>query len=118
MNVASDHPEPGAELAANQLAGCATGEDRGQASRSKTFTRNSVVGKVVSFHFCPKCGSTVFWEPERVPHLIGVAVGAFGDPSFPQPEQSVFTTSKRAWAGLPGEMRAFAAMPSTASPKD
>ena len=38
--------------------------------RSKPFTRNSVIGKPVSFHFCPKCGSTVFWEPERMPHLI------------------------------------------------
>jgi len=86
--------------------------------RSKTFTRNSVIGKPVSFHFCPKCGSTVFWEPERMPHLIGVAVGAFADPSFPQPEQSVFTTSKHAWVDLPGEMRTFATMPSTGSPRD
>ncbi|TMJ46161.1 MAG: GFA family protein, partial [Alphaproteobacteria bacterium] len=78
---------------------------------SKIFTRNSVLGKLVTFHFCPECGSTVFWEPERMPKLIGVAVGAFGDPSFPQPEQSVFTTRKHAWFGLPDEVRAFAAMP-------
>jgi hypothetical protein len=80
---------------------------------SKTFTRDSVVGKLVTFHFCPECGSTVFWEPERMPKLIGVAVGAFGDPSFPPPEQSVFTTYKHAWFGLPDEMRAFATMPPT-----
>ena len=43
----------------------------------------------MTFHFCPECGSTLFWEPERMPPLIGVAVGAFADPSFPQPEQSV-----------------------------
>src|SRR5438552_18243247 len=41
----------------------------------KIFTRNSVLGKLVTFHFCPECGSTVFWEPERMPKLIGVAVG-------------------------------------------
>jgi len=86
--------------------------------RAKTFTRNSVVGRFVTFHLCPECGSTVFWEPERMPQLTGVAVGAFADPSFPQPKQSVFTTSKRAWVGLPGEMRAFATMPSTGSPRD
>lgn len=79
--------------------------------RSKTFTRNSVVGTLVTFHFCPECGSTVFWEPERMPHLIGVAVGAFGDPAFPQPEQSVFTTHKHAWLGLPDEMRILATIP-------
>ena len=37
--------------------------------RSKTFTRNSVVGKLATFHFCPECGSTVFWKPERMPQL-------------------------------------------------
>ena len=78
---------------------------------SKTFTRDSLVGKLVTFHFCPECGSTVFWEPERRPELIGIAVGAFGDPSFPQPEQSVFTDHKHAWLGLPDEMRVFAMMP-------
>lgn len=84
--------------------------------RSKTFTRNSVVGKLVTFHFCPECGSTVFWEPERMPQLIGVAVGAFGDPSFPQPEQSVFTTHKHAWLDLREEISAFATMPSADRP--
>ena len=84
---------------------------------SKTFTRNSVVGKLVTFHFCPECGSTVFWEPERMPRLIGVAGDAFGDPSFPQPEQSVFTRYKHAWLGLPGDMPAFATMPPTGSPR-
>ena len=77
---------------------------------SKTFTRNSVTGKDVTFHFCAECGSTVFWEPERMPQLIGVAVGAFGDPSFPPPEQSVFTTDKHGWLTLPEDMPTFAVM--------
>jgi len=85
--------------------------------RSKTFTRNSDVGKLVTFHFCPECGSTVFWEPERMPQLIGVAVGAFGDPSFPKPEQSVFTTCKHAWLSLPSEIRSFATLSPSASPQ-
>jgi hypothetical protein len=93
------------------LFGIAAFFERGAVSvvqgPSKTFTRNSAVGKPVTFHFCPECGSTVFWEPERMPQLIGVAVGAFADPSFPQPEQSVWTNYKHAWLCLPGEMRAF-----------
>jgi hypothetical protein len=48
----------------------------------------------VIFHFCSECGSTVFWELERMPQLIGVGVGAFADPAFPPPERSVFTTYK------------------------
>ena len=34
-----------------------------------------------------------------VPQLIGIAVGAFADPSFPQPDQSVSHTSTQLmWA--------------------
>jgi hypothetical protein len=40
----------------------------------------------VTFHFCPDCGGTVFWEPEQRPELIAVAVGMFGDPDFGQPQ--------------------------------
>jgi hypothetical protein len=83
---------------------------------SKTFTRNSAVEKLVTFHFCPECGSTLFWHPERMPHLVGVAVGAFADPSFPQPEQSVWTNDKHTWLSLPGDIRTFAAMPPPRSP--
>ena len=83
---------------------------------SKTFTRNSAVGKLVTFHFCPECGSTLFWEPERMPHLIDVAVGAFAAPPFPQPEQSVWTNDKHAWLSLPGDSHTFAAMPPPHSP--
>jgi hypothetical protein len=78
---------------------------------SKSFTRDSAAGKPVTFHFCPDCGSTVFWEPDRMPQLIGIAVGAFADPSFPEPDQSVWTNNKHAWLSLPAEMRTFAAMP-------
>jgi hypothetical protein len=77
---------------------------------SRTFISNSVTGKDVTFHFCADCGSTVFWESERMPQLIGVAVGAFGDPSFPPPEQSVFTMHKHHWLSLPKDMPAFAIM--------
>jgi len=76
------------------------------AGVSKTFTRDSsYVGSLVTFHFCPECGSTVFWERESVPGLIGVAVGSFADPSFPQPDQSVWMAHKHPWLSLPDGMR-------------
>jgi len=73
-----------------------------------TFTRDSASGFPVAFNFCRDCGTNLYWEPGRMPHLIGVAVGAFADPSFPQPEQSVWTDEKHAWIGLPDDMRTFA----------
>jgi hypothetical protein len=83
---------------------------------TKAFTRNSITGKPVTLHFCPDCGSTVFWYPERMPDLVGVAVGAFADPSFRQPEQSVWTRDKHAWLNLPDDMRNFAVMPPPRGP--
>jgi hypothetical protein len=50
------------------------------------FARSSDDGKAVAFRFCPVCGSTVYWEAERRPDLIAVAVGAFADPGFPAPK--------------------------------
>lgn len=77
----------------------------------RAFTRDSASGFPVTFHFCGYCGANVFWEPARMPHLIGVAVGAFGDPDFLQPEQSVWTKHKHAWLTLPDGMPAFEVNP-------
>ena len=46
-----------------------------------------------------------------MPDLVGVAVGAFGDASFPQPEQSVWTKDKHAWISLPEDIATFASNP-------
>jgi hypothetical protein len=74
---------------------------------SNAFTRDSASGNPVTFHFCPQCGSNLYWEPQRLPHLIGVAVGAFADPDFPAPVQSVWTKDKHPWVCLPESMRTF-----------
>jgi hypothetical protein len=78
---------------------------------SGTFERDSASGYPVSFHFCRRCGSNVWWEPARLPELVGVALGAFEDPGFPRPEQSVWTQHKHEWLDLPAGMRTFAANP-------
>jgi hypothetical protein len=74
---------------------------------SKVYQRPSASGFDVSFHFCSRCGSNIFWKPRRLPDLIGVAIGAFADPDFPMPEQSVWTTSKHHWLDLPETMTAW-----------
>lgn len=68
---------------------------------SRTFERPSDSGFPVRFHFCPTCGSSVFWEARRMPDLLAVAVGAFGDPDFPAPQQAVHRESRHRW--LPPE---------------
>jgi hypothetical protein len=71
------------------------------------FERESASGFPVKFHFCDRCGSNVYWEPARMPDLVGVALGAFADPSFPQPEQSVWTKDKHACVDLPRDVARF-----------
>src|SRR6516162_1425618 len=51
-------------------------------------------------HFCPTCGTTVFWEADLRPDHIGVAVGAFHDADFPRPTLSVWEESKHGWVGF------------------
>lgn len=65
------------------------------------FERSSASGCAVRFHFCPACGSTLWWEPTRLPDLVAVAIGAFADPAFPAPTQSVWTGDKHDWLAVP-----------------
>ena len=65
-----------------------------------TFTRPSDSGYDIAFHFCPTCGSTVFWEPHRKPDMVAVALGAFADPAFPAPTQAVYEDSRHPWASI------------------
>lgn len=64
---------------------------------STSFSRPSNSGFPVIFHFCPTCGSTVFWAPQRKPDFIAVAVGSFADPEFPAPTQAVYTEHQHPW---------------------
>lgn len=67
---------------------------------SQSYSRPSDSGHPVTFHFCPACGSTVFWMPQRKPGAVAVAVGAFADPDFPAPTQAVYPESRHPWVTL------------------
>jgi hypothetical protein len=41
---------------------------------STTFTRAGDSGSSATFHFCPTCGSTVYWQIASAPDVIAVAV--------------------------------------------
>jgi hypothetical protein len=53
------------------------------------------------FHFCPDCGSQVFYTEPDEPDLIVVSVGSFADPSFPPPTESGYAFRRHPWVGLP-----------------
>jgi hypothetical protein len=66
--------------------------------QSTKWTRPSDSGKPITFHFCPECGSTVYWEIPVAPDIIGVAIGAFTDPTFPPPRFSAYEAYRHPWA--------------------
>ena len=51
--------------------------------RHTAYDRPSDFGDARTFHFCPDCGSTVFFTSADRPGLIAVAIGAFADRDFP-----------------------------------
>jgi hypothetical protein len=53
----------------------------------KEYVRVAASGAKVYSYFCTNCGSTVYWKAERLPNLIGVAVGALADPNYAAPRQ-------------------------------
>ena len=69
---------------------------------SSAYSRDADSGFPVRFHFCPTCGSTVWWEPSRKPEFVAVATGAFADPDFPAPTKSVYGEQRHRW--LPGDI--------------
>jgi len=74
---------------------------------SKVYSRQADSGQTVRFHFCPECGSSVYWEPSRFPDHYVIAVGAFADPTFPAPLLSVWEETMHPWVCLPPDVQHF-----------
>lgn len=74
---------------------------------SKEFVRVTAAGRNFHEHFCPTCGTTLFFFGSYKPDSIGIAVGAFADPTFPAPVRSVWEQSHHPWVGLPDGLQHF-----------
>jgi hypothetical protein len=59
------------------------------------------------FHFCPECGSQVFYTEPDEPDLVVVSVGSFADPSFPPPTESGYESRRFSWLDLPPEIARY-----------
>jgi hypothetical protein len=66
-----------------------------------TYKRGSDDQRWVAHHFCPTCGTTVFYALEAVPGHFGVPVGGFADPTFPPPRFSVYDNRRHPWVKAP-----------------
>lgn len=76
----------------------------GEATR---FARVADSGAEFETFFCPHCGATVYARAGKHPGLMGVAVGAFGDPAYPPPVRSVWEEQKHGWVAVPDGLPRF-----------
>src|SRR5262249_32690239 len=70
------------------------------AGKASAWPRTAESGNALTFHFCPTCGSTVYWEKEGFPGYVAVAIGNFADPNFPAPTIAVWEESRHPWVFL------------------
>ena len=75
------------------------------AGATKMFVR-AVEGssRTITNHFCPDCGSTVYWTLDLRPQHIGIAVGQFTDPEFKRPTRAVWAQHQHEWVALPPDI--------------
>ena len=77
------------------------------SGRSTVFVRTGDAGSRASFHFCPQCGATVYYEAEGLDDFVTIPVGAFADPDFPAPTVSVYEERMHAWVLPPSDAEHF-----------
>jgi hypothetical protein len=75
------------------------------------YVRTGDQGARFRFRFCPICGTNLFHTEEGRDGSVSVAVGGFGDPSFPAPRVSVYDARRHPWVVLPPDTRAFSKDP-------
>ncbi|MEP7206613.1 MAG: GFA family protein [Casimicrobiaceae bacterium] len=72
-----------------------------QYGTATEYVRTGDQGAAFRFRFCSVCGSTVFHTEEGRTRSVAVAVGAFADPAFPPPRDSVYDCRRHPWVRLP-----------------
>ena len=72
----------------------------------KEWTRIGGTGKPLTNHFCPECGTNVFWFPEFRPEHAGVAIGCLTTPA-PEPQSAIFLSEKQSWLDFPAHWKHF-----------
>lgn len=60
-----------------------------------------------TYHFCPTCGTTVYWDIDAAPDVVGIALGTLTDPTFPAPIISAFEAYGHPWAMTASEVEAI-----------
>lgn len=72
----------------------------------KNWTRSADSGNSLTNHFCPDCGTNLFWSLDLRPGHYGVAFGAFDTPR-PAPTRVVWAEQQLGWVHFPDDWEVF-----------
>jgi len=64
---------------------------------ARAWSRRSEADREFASHFCPVCGTSVWFRGAFLPGLIGVAAGCFDDPEFAAPQFTVWNCNRAVW---------------------
>lgn len=71
---------------------------------SKTWSHHADSGNRITHHFCPECGSTVYFRIEgKFDGLVAIPAGTFDDPYFLSPKFSVWEERAHDWVEIVGD---------------
>jgi hypothetical protein len=70
----------------------------------------------IDYTFCPRCGSTVYWEFKLFQRalnlsLFGIAVGCFVEPDFPPPDLELWSSARHPWVTAPDGVDSYSEFP-------
>lgn len=75
---------------------------------TKQYVRIGDEGTKITFHFCPTCGSSVYWDASGdLSELFGLAVGCFVEADFPAPTVSFYGERRHHWLTQPAGFPSF-----------
>lgn len=67
---------------------------------SSKYTRVADSGTRLFFRFCPTCGSTVYFESEKLLDTVIVPIGVFADSEFPAPQVAIHEPTRHPWVRI------------------
>jgi hypothetical protein len=74
-------------------------------------------GRLLRTQFCPRCGTNIMLEADRLPGMTGISVGTLDEPARIEITRHIWTRSKLPWVTVPEGVEARLKGLSAATPK-
>jgi hypothetical protein len=81
-------------------------------SEPRRWSRIADSGRQLTNHFCPDCGTTVYWTLEMRPDHWGVALGCLST-KVAEPDRAIWLATKHDWVRFPEHWPQYQEAPQT-----